>query len=42
MSVTNWVIIAIVIAGIAAALFGVDRYRGSRKDARRQRRAADR
>jgi hypothetical protein len=33
MSVTNWVIIAIVIAGIAAALFGVDRYRGSRKDA---------
>ena len=32
MSVTNWVIIAIVIAGIAAALFGLDRYRGSRKD----------
>jgi hypothetical protein len=31
MSVTSWVIIAIVIVGIATALFGVDRYRGSRK-----------
>jgi hypothetical protein len=31
MSVTDWVIIAIVIVGIVAALFGLDRYRGSRK-----------
>ena len=31
MSITNWVIIAIVIAGIVIALFGLDRYRGSRK-----------
>ncbi|HEX3965490.1 MAG TPA: hypothetical protein VHZ03_54095 [Trebonia sp.] len=30
MSVTIWVIIAIVIV-IVAALFGLDRYRGSRK-----------
>lgn len=28
MSVTNWVIIAIVIVGIVFALFGLDRYRG--------------
>jgi hypothetical protein len=31
MSVTSWVIIAIVIVGIVIALFGLDRYRGSRK-----------
>jgi hypothetical protein len=31
MSVTDWVIIAIVIVGIVAALFGLDRYRGNRK-----------
>jgi hypothetical protein len=31
MSVTNWIIIAIVIVGTVAALFGLDRYRGSRK-----------
>jgi hypothetical protein len=31
MSVTNWVIIAIVIVGIVIALFGLDRYRGNRK-----------
>ncbi len=31
MSVTSWILIAIVITGIAAALFGLDRYRGSRK-----------
>jgi hypothetical protein len=31
MGVTMWVIIAIVIVGIIAALFGLDRYRGSRK-----------
>jgi hypothetical protein len=33
MSVTSWVIIAIVIVGIVIALFGLDRYRGSRKSA---------
>lgn len=31
MSVTDWVIIAIVVVGIAIALFGLDRYRGNRK-----------
>jgi len=31
MSVTDWVIIAIVIVGIVTALFGLDRYRGGRK-----------
>lgn len=31
MSVTSWVIIAIVIVGIVTALFGLDRYHGSRK-----------
>ena len=31
MTVTGWVIIAIVIVGIVTALFGLDRYRGSRK-----------
>jgi len=31
MSVADWVIIAIVIVGIVAALFGLDRYRGNRK-----------
>lgn len=35
MSVTAWVIIAIVIVGIAAALFGWDRYRGSRSSTSR-------
>jgi hypothetical protein len=30
MGVTDWVIIAIVIVGIVTALFGLDRYRGSR------------
>lgn len=33
MSVTNWIIIAIVLVGIITALFGLDRYRGSRKSA---------
>jgi hypothetical protein len=32
VSVTGWIIIAILIVGIVAALFGLDRYRGSRKD----------
>jgi hypothetical protein len=33
MSVMSWIVIAIVIIGIVAALLGLDRYRGSRKDA---------
>lgn len=28
MSVTGWIIIAVVIIGIVTALFGLDRYRG--------------
>jgi hypothetical protein len=31
MSVTGWVIIAIVVVGVVVALFGWDRYRGNRK-----------
>jgi len=31
MTVTGLVIIAIVLVGIVTALFGLDRYRGSRK-----------
>ena len=34
MSVFNWILIAIVVAGIIIALFGWDRYHGSRKAAR--------
>jgi hypothetical protein len=33
MSVADWVIIAVLIVGILAAVFGLDRYRGSRKKA---------
>jgi hypothetical protein len=33
MSVIGWVIIAVVVVGIVIALFGLDRYRGSRKKA---------
>ena len=33
MSISDWVLIAIVIVGILIALFGLDRYRGSRKSA---------
>jgi hypothetical protein len=33
MSVVDWVIIAVVIAGILIAVFGWDRYRGNRKSA---------
>ncbi len=33
MSVVDWVIIAVVIAGIVIAIFGLDRYRGTRKKA---------
>jgi hypothetical protein len=31
MSIVHWVVIAVVVAGIVIALFGWDRYRGSRK-----------
>jgi hypothetical protein len=31
MSVTDWVIVAVLIVAIVIALFGLDRYRGSRK-----------
>jgi hypothetical protein len=31
MSVTEWVIVAIVVLGVVAALFGWDRYRTDRK-----------
>jgi len=31
MSVAGWIIIAVVIVGFVTALFGLDRYRGSRK-----------
>lgn len=33
MSATNWVIVAVVVVAIIIALFGWDRYRGSRKKA---------
>jgi hypothetical protein len=33
MSIIDWVLIAIVVAGIVIGLFGWDRYRGSRKKA---------
>jgi hypothetical protein len=33
MHVVEWVILAVVIAGIVIALFGWDRYRGNRKTA---------
>ena len=33
MSVIDWLFIAIVVIGIATALFGLDRYRGSRQGA---------
>ena len=33
MSTVDWVILAVVIVGIVIALFGWDRYRGSRKGA---------
>ena len=33
MGTTGWVILAVVIVGIVIALFGWDRYRGSRKSA---------
>ena len=33
MGVTGWIVIAVVIVGIVTALFGLDRYRGSRKNA---------
>lgn len=33
MSIVDWVVIVVVAAGIVIALFGWDRYRGSRKGA---------
>jgi hypothetical protein len=33
MGIVDWVVIAVVIAGIVIALFGWDRYRGNRKRA---------
>ncbi len=33
MHVVEWVILAVVVVGIVIAIFGWDRYRGSRKDA---------
>jgi hypothetical protein len=33
MSTADWVVIAVVVAGIVIAVFGLDRYRGSRKKA---------
>ena len=33
MSVVEWVVLAVVVAGIVIALFGWDRYRGKRKGA---------
>ena len=31
MGVTGWIIIAILVVGVVAALFGWDRYRGGRR-----------
>jgi hypothetical protein len=31
MSAAEWVIVAVVVVGVVAALFGVDRYRSKRK-----------
>jgi len=33
MNIVEWVLVAVVIAGIVVALLGWDRYRGSRKSA---------
>ena len=33
MGIVEWVILAVVVAGIVIALFGWDRYRDNRKDA---------
>lgn len=33
MSVTDWVIIAVLIVAVLIAVFGLDRYRGRRKKA---------
>lgn len=33
MGIVDWVILAVVVVGIVIALFGWDRYRGSRKSA---------
>lgn len=31
MSITGWVIVAVVVVGVVIALFGWDRYHGNRK-----------
>jgi len=36
MGVVGWVVIAVVVVGVVIALFGWDRYRGSRKNADRR------
>ena len=33
MGIVEWVLLAVVVAGIIIALFGWDRYRGNRKNA---------
>jgi hypothetical protein len=33
MTISDWVIVAIVVVGVVTALFGLDRYHGSRKGA---------
>jgi hypothetical protein len=34
MGVVGWVVIAVVVVGAVTALFGLDRYRGNRKNTR--------
>jgi hypothetical protein len=33
MGIVDWIILAVVVVGIAIALLGLDRYRGNRKGA---------
>ena len=33
MNPAEWIILAVVVVGIVIAIFGLDRYRGSRKNA---------
>jgi hypothetical protein len=33
MGIVEWVLLAVVVAGVIIALFGWDRYRGNRKNA---------
>ena len=32
MTVTDWIIIAVIVMGIIIGIFGLDRYRGARKN----------